>query len=974
MKKSFFFFALLFLFFSCSAKNPLCEPFSESDYEGADAETIVLRAKKINVSDVGSLVKEIAAANQTARIEKSKDGEKTRLKIPHVLFKPSISLYHSDWQKITEALRKAESLRVSLDFSSCKMADDGSKDSFSEIPYGSLSCNNSLYEIRFPEGLSSYGDSVCYGCVNLRSVYFPKDTLVASLGSSSFNKNPNLDDVHIYKMQGYMRGAFNDCGRLSLLEVPGNPVCVNPYANGQSCLSFSGSEVEKVVAGKKTYGRDSWLEYCSLLTPKAGAVKEIAASSVLDEEKFSAANVLDASWKSWVEGSPGDGRGERISLVFEEPTTISYVWIKNGFGYLPDAWKNNRPKDIRLVFDDDESSAFHAELSDELYGFQKIDVEKYDKPYSKMTLVIDSVYQGSDGANDCAIDEIRVNSSVWEQGGYRYDSKTNRMFMELYSMDVGRENVRENADGQIMERYYDGEADQWLWASGSQELFGVFHRGNDPGTGAGGSRYEYAIRLNSSGEHYLFVWLDAHDTIFYIYPQKLEVYLWKNDDWVVQTSQSHAKGLDPIFSFLSFLESKGYSSEFCDKRFSYVEDGISVTAYPIPSMPLPVTLDFSYDIYSGTFAQEKTGLRAELAFGSRKTLQALGDIKALFENEDSYGFFKPSIFSYPAAYNPDPDVVDYLRELGFSAKEDHGDERPHDSFTVLEAWQAGSNSNAVRDALLKAGASYSGEMLKAAFESGNIEKVKELAPLVLDRAPMLASVIYYYYEHRERGDCLSYIKSCLKCLKDNGADLNEKFDWEKDQGLCLMEFALNDAAYDLVLLYRSLGVEIPKKLNRFEMLGMGDAMGCVAYNFKDYCREDNQKHPRALGAIKLLDYLLQNGHDIDEADGKGWTMLHGCCKSVSYSDVEFAKLLLKRGADANKKNNAGQTPLALLVQDGSFNEWSVKLLAILVDNGADTSALKEIDDDARSLVKSCGYVIKYDSQNDKYLLQKSPAN
>ncbi|MCR5045053.1 MAG: ankyrin repeat domain-containing protein, partial [Treponema sp.] len=356
-------------------------------------------------------------------------------------------------------------------------------------------------------------------------------------------------------------------------------------------------------------------------------------------------------------------------------------------------------------------------------------------------------------------------------------------------------------------------------------------------------------------------------------------------------------------------------------------------------------------------------------FGSRKGLQALGDIKALYEKEKFYGF-TPSIFAYPAAYNTDPDVVDYLKELGFSAKEDEPDDDYRDRFTVLEAWQAGKNSKAVRDALLKAGASYSGKMLKAAFESGDLEKVKELTPLVMDKVPMLADVIYYYDTHSEQESCLPYIRDCLKCLKENGTDLNQKFDWEQYAGVCLMEFALNEANYDLILLYQSLGVEIPKKLGRFELLGMSDPMGCVAYNFNDYCREDNPNHPRAMDAVKLLDYLLQKGYDINEANKRGKTLLQRCCTSVYYNDVEFAKILLKRGADVNLKNAEGDTPLAILIKDSDFNEWSVKLLELLVANGADTSVLKDLTDEAREVLEHSGYNVKYDSMNNSYKLEK----
>ena len=58
--------------------------------------------------------------------------------------------------------------------------------------------------------------------------------------------------------------------------------------------------------------------------------------------------------------------------------------------------------------------------------------------------------------------------------------------------------------------------------------------------------------------------------------------------------------------------------------------------------------------------------------------------------------------------------------------------------------------------------------------------------------------------------------------------------------------------------------------------------------------------------LKTFTKLLKRATHIDQVDAKGQSSLHLCC---SRGLIEFIKLLLKRGADVNLKDNMGYTPL-----------------------------------------------------------------
>lgn len=76
----------------------------------------------------------------------------------------------------------------------------------------------------------------------------------------------------------------------------------------------------------------------------------------------------------------------------------------------------------------------------------------------------------------------------------------------------------------------------------------------------------------------------------------------------------------------------------------------------------------------------------------------------------------------------------------------------------------------------------------------------------------------------------------------------------------------------------------------------------------------------------VIDFLIQNGADLEEKDIQGETALSLACISGQY---DLAKLLIEKGADVNTKNKFGKTPLIVACECGNSN-----ITELLIDKGA----------------------------------------
>jgi ankyrin repeat protein len=75
--------------------------------------------------------------------------------------------------------------------------------------------------------------------------------------------------------------------------------------------------------------------------------------------------------------------------------------------------------------------------------------------------------------------------------------------------------------------------------------------------------------------------------------------------------------------------------------------------------------------------------------------------------------------------------------------------------------------------------------------------------------------------------------------------------------------------------------------------------------------------------------LLQHGADINTTDSKGSTLLHSACNSYREDQVGMVTKLLERGANANARNQDGQTPLFCAASHSSY----VNIAKLLLERG-----------------------------------------
>lgn len=455
--------------------------------------------KTINVNSIDEILTSIENYREEMRIQSNKQ---LNPKIPYVKYTGTFIIEYEDFNKLSEALKDSENfIHVSLDFSECNM----NKDSYTILPYDSFIDVDSLIEFYLPEGLTYIGKSLSK-CDNLKAVYFPKNTVVNETDEDAFMDNPAL---------------------------------------------------EKIVTSERSYTYEEWQDWRNSLIPKKNNIKEITASSELDKEsgKYSINNIWNSYWTSWVEGNEGDGSGEKITITLKEPSTIEFICIKSGFGNLNYYWANNRPEYIAVALDDEDEEIYY--LEDNPFA-QEIPINKRQKLYSKITLTIKSVYKGTDGADDCAIDEINVNQAFSD---YVYAPIVQKMARELYKLDVGEENIREGENGSIEVYVYDWPMDESYWTE-APYFSGHLYTGYHVGTGAGHREDLFNICLNPSGNHFLFIWRDEYDGINKIISPNVRIYAWMNNTWKEQTLTAHLSPLSDILKAINKLEKENLPYNF----------------------------------------------------------------------------------------------------------------------------------------------------------------------------------------------------------------------------------------------------------------------------------------------------------------------------------------------------------------------------------------------------------------------------
>jgi hypothetical protein len=108
---------------------------------------------------------------------------------------------------------------------------------------------------------------------------------------------------------------------------------------------------------------------------------------------------------AWVEGAPGDGIGEWITVEFDSRRSVRSVLIDNGYQKNSDIYyKNSRVKRVRLMFSSGESL---VRPLDDRFGTQSITLGRAINAYW-VQIVVEDIYRGVH--SDTAITKLLVNT------------------------------------------------------------------------------------------------------------------------------------------------------------------------------------------------------------------------------------------------------------------------------------------------------------------------------------------------------------------------------------------------------------------------------------------------------------------------------------------------------------------------------------------------------------------------------------
>lgn len=684
-------------------------------------------------------------------------------------------------------------------------------------------------------------------------------------------------------------------------------------------------------------------------TFKAVQFTSIKSSSTLSD-KYKADNIASSDWKCWVEGKKGSGEGEWIEVVFSEPTSIKTVSFKNGFGNLSYFWKNNRIKGCDLIFDDDFSHPVKLTLQDTPQCQEKY-LNLKDKTYSKMRLVIKSVYKGTDTDDDTCLDEIAVNMSFMRDSqmewdviystdakSYVYDPETARMMKELYIMDVGAANVGTTKDGRITVKAQDWESGTPYTTVISGALTGTLFHGFWPGTGGGHQYHKYQILLNENGNHILAEWLDYGDGI--VAKHSLDgLYIWKDKKWVSYKESSinpSDYGIENLVELINWLEQKNIRWDFYVDSDEIIISPRIVEAYGGNYC----YFKFKYDtkrIYD--YTKEPVNL---IVKGSAEELKKIQDWKKLLPDE----YQRANMLVVASAFNSDSSMTSYLLESGYAVNEPFLKNEHYGQQTPLEACLYYEN-NTVLQTLLDNGASYSPQILMDAMDRRNLEEVEKYAGLINSFDEVLIHVkdIYsneMYYGKKDKTGTLEYIKKLIVIFKNKGIDINayasEKKGKVEYHSICGDAILTMDLDYIKTCI--EAGCKIPDQIEAY-----GDPIP-LEYAVHQYLY-GNDNDPEVIERRKkekpVIDYLISMGARLDAPIGiaEWYTALYEICSSDYWqqSKIDMMKFLIQKGCNVNKKGKNGRTPLATFIYHNLRyldQDYQKQVLDILLENGAET--------------------------------------
>ena len=269
----------------------------------------------------------------------------------------------------------------------------GGDDIYYNIPVNAVSYNGHWYYIYSLDDFSSW-ESVEKFCSN-------KNGYPATISSQEEN-----DFIHNYLLNNYPYdnvyfGLVNN-GDSNMWS----------WSNGEelSYINWDDESINGSYSGFSPINQNGkWRRFDSIsgnYNSNDIGIESVSSSSVLKEETnthYAERAVDDDISTAWVEGSPGNGIGESLTINFDKKYMIDELEIHAGYQKSNQHYiKNSRPNRIILSFSDGASEVY---VLDDVEGVQSLQLY-WPVVSDRVVLTLDTVYPGTH-YEDTAISEIR---------------------------------------------------------------------------------------------------------------------------------------------------------------------------------------------------------------------------------------------------------------------------------------------------------------------------------------------------------------------------------------------------------------------------------------------------------------------------------------------------------------------------------------------------------------------------------------
>lgn len=230
-------------------------------------------------------------------------------------------------------------------------------------------------------------------------------------------------------------------------------------------------------------------------------------------------------------------------------------------------------------------------------------------------------------------------------------------------------------------------------------------------------------------------------------------------------------------------------------------------------------------------------------------------------------------------------------------------------------------------------------------ERGDLDGIKSSLNQGADiNKKMFCGWSLFVYAANRKYDVYGKNIEIAKYLIEHGADVNLK----DDDGVYPLIHMINWDYFDLVKILVEKGAKIEENVmdtalhlaaqnGNFDMFSYlvekgGNVRKKGMHLFIAVATVLGFRQEVSPSRLKIIDYLIEKGVDINEKNDQGWTALSQTTAAAKCS-CQLAKYLIARGAKVDERNNEGRTPLMMAVTAICF-----EMVECLVENGADVTA------------------------------------